>query len=69
MLGMLITLLWPFVGWLATAIGRWLRRWAYKHEVDEWTKGERIVLAAFWPFSLIYSVIVYPAMGLIYRLF
>ncbi len=68
-LGIFVTIVWPFAGWLATAIGRGLRRWAYAGEVDEWTKGERIVLAAIWPLNLLYSVIVCPAIGLIYRLF
>jgi len=63
------TISWPFAGWLATAICRGLRLWAYAGEVDEWTKGERIVLAAIWPLTLLWSFIVYPAMGLIYRLF
>jgi hypothetical protein len=63
LLAVLVTVIWPFLGWLATAISRALRLWAYSNEVDEWTKEERIVLAAVWPLTLVWSFIVYPAMG------
>src|SRR5262245_15499295 len=50
-LGVLVTLIWPFLGWFAVAISGGLRLWAYANEVDEWTRGQRIGLAAIWPLT------------------
>ena len=68
-------LLWPVIG--AIVVGLWsgLRNWAYEGDTPNlWNSDEeqtaiRMGLAAFWPLTLSYSIIVYPSMAIIHRLF
>lgn len=61
-------LLWPIIGAVVAELSNTFREWAYI-KCDRVGKEEKIVLAAIWPLTFLYALIVYPAMAIINRLF
>ena len=65
-----IFLLWPICGVLTLLFCEALRDWAYKGQrYSLFDRGMRLVLAAFWPLTMMFSAVVYPSIGMIHRLF
>jgi len=65
-----VTLLfWPIVGAMVVGFAGNLRHWAYCGKAAEFDDEDKLALAAVWPITLMYSVVVYPSMGIIHRLF
>ena len=63
-------LLWPVVGAIVVGLVEVFREWAYQgREKDEIFEGEKMGLAAVWPLTLLYALVVYPTIGIIHRLF
>jgi hypothetical protein len=60
---------WPIVGATVVWVTGNLRDWAYGRHDRQLDEAERIGLASIWPLTFIYSVVVYPSMGIIHRLF
>ena len=68
----LVTLLfWPIAGTIAVWAAELLREIMYpEYEVGVLEKETpRAAMAAIWPLRLLYAIVVYPAMGIIRRLF
>lgn len=68
-LTVVVFILYPVVGAFIVALCRLLRSWGHKGNANDWDKGERIFYAAVWPITLCVSVILYPSLGIINRLF
>ena len=71
-----VTLLWPVIGAIVVGIWELLRAWAYNGKKVEslWDNDNertsiKMGLAAIWPVTFAYSVVVYPSMAIITRLF
>jgi hypothetical protein len=69
-------LLWPVIGAIVVQCWEPFRDWAYNGrnvmplwEVAEERTALKMGLAAIWPLTITYSLVVYPAMGIIHRLF
>lgn len=62
-------LLWPVAGAIIVGLHDRLREWAYQGGCARLEADERIALAACWPLTLTYSLVVYPSLAIIHRLF
>ncbi len=60
---------YPFVGAIVIVACSRLRSWANMGHVQTWDDGDRLVRGAFWPATLLISLVLYPFLGVIHRVF
>jgi hypothetical protein len=65
----LTALAYPIIGAFMVRFCELLRGWGTKGEYSIWDSGERLFFGAIWPLTLTLSLIVYPFLGIINRLF
>lgn len=70
LLGLACALLYPVFAAVAVSIVLAVRNWAsLDGTTSPLNRGDKLILGAAWPFSLVAGVIVYTYLGLINRLF
>ena len=62
-------LLYPVVASVVLAFCAWLRKWAYRMQVEPWDDEERLMFGAVWPLTLVACIIVFVFVGIIHRVF
>lgn len=61
---------WPLIGAAIIDLHRALRKWAFEGETMEViSKAHLVMLAAAWPVTLFYALVVYPCVGIVRRQF
>ncbi len=68
-LGIATSLLYPVLGAFAIKLCEGVRSWAYKATIQNWSDQQRLLFGAFWPVTVLFSLIVYMYLGIIHRLF
>lgn len=64
-----IMLLYPLVGASVVGICELIRDFAFPKATEGWSREEHLVIAAIWPISLLYWLVVGPAFAIINRVF
>jgi len=62
-------LIYPIVGAVAVFLTESLRRWAYVGKATQLEAEERLIMGALWLVTLVVSLLIYPFLGIIHRVF
>lgn len=66
-LSIISSLAYPIIGAVVVKNCEWLRQWAYKGQIENWSDGERLVIGAFWPISIFWCLFIYIFLAIIHR--
>lgn len=67
--GIVTALVYPVIGAIVVPICESLRHWAHQGKVGQWTREDTVLFGAFWPFTLLFSLIYYIFLGIINRIY
>lgn len=60
---------YPLVGAVAIRLCELLRMWGTKGAHYKWNDEERLFYGAFWPVTTTVSLVIYPFLGIMHRLY